>query len=155
MKEYYTYAYLREDGTPYYIGKGSKERAQRKSQRTVPAPTNPKNIIMLKQNLSEEDAFKHEIYMINVFGRKDNGTGILRNLTDGGEGGKGVVWSQERHNRHRDRMLGNKQCVGRTLSSETKEKMAAAKRGKTLSEETRKKMSNARKGRKFPREVIK
>jgi hypothetical protein len=35
-------------------------------------------------------------------------------------------------------MLGNKQCVGRTLSSETK-----------------KKMSDARKGKKFPREVIK
>src|SRR5210317_904817 len=124
MNKYYTYAYLREDGTPYYIGKGSKERVQRKSQRTVPAPTNPKNIIILKQNLSEENAFKHEIYMINVFGRKDNGTGVLRNLTDGGEGGKGVIWTQERHNRHRDRMLGNKQSVGRTLSSETKEKIA-------------------------------
>ena len=154
MNKYYTYAYLREDGTPYYIGKGSKERSQRKSQRTVPAPTNPKNIIMLKQNLSEEDAFKHEIYMINVFGRKDNGTGILRNLTDGGEGVSGVVWTQERHNRHRDRMLGNKQCVGRILSPETKEKIAASKRGRVVSEETKKKMSDARKGKKFPREVV-
>ena len=151
MNKYYTYAYLREDGTPYYIGKGSKERAHRKSQRTIPAPTNPDNIIILKKNLTEEEAFKHEIYMINVFGRKDNDTGILRNLTDGGEGGKCVVWSQERHNRHRKRMLGNKLCVGRTLGSETKEKIAATKRGKVLSEETKKKMSNARKGRKFPR----
>jgi hypothetical protein len=52
-------------------------------------------------------------------------------------------------------MLGNKQCVGRTLSSETKEKIAASKRGRVVSEETKKKMSDARKGKKFPREVIK
>ena len=30
-------------------------------------------IIFLKQNLTEEEAFKHEIYMIAVFGRKDLG----------------------------------------------------------------------------------
>ena len=86
MNEYYTYAYLREDGTPYYIGKGRGRRVyyckNRKSCRVQ-----PKNkILFLKKNLTEKEAFKHEIYMIDVLGRKDLKTGILRNLTEGGEG---------------------------------------------------------------------
>jgi hypothetical protein len=83
--EYYTYAYLREDGTPYYIGKGRNNRAYSGDCKSVKVP--PKDrILFLKIGLTEEDAFKHEIYMINILGRKDIKTGILRNLTDGGEG---------------------------------------------------------------------
>ena len=51
-------------------------------------------------------------------------------------------------------MLGNKLCVGRTLSSETREKIAVTKRGKVLSEETKKKMSDSHKDKKFSQEVI-
>jgi hypothetical protein len=87
--EYYTYAYLREDRTPYYIGKGKGNRAYRKGNRVFSPP--PKNrIILLKQNLIEEEAFRHEIYMIAVFGRKDLGTGILHNRTNGGDGVSGA-----------------------------------------------------------------
>jgi general stress protein YciG len=82
---YYTYAYLREDKTPYYIGKGTENRIYSTNRRVKP-PKDKSRIIFLKQNLTEEEAFKHEVYMIAVFGRKDNGTGILRNRTDGGEG---------------------------------------------------------------------
>ena len=93
MNNYYTYAYLREDGTPYYIGKGVGRRVHHKNH-CLPIP--PKDrILMLKQNLSEDDAFKHEIYMISVLGRKDKGTGMLRNLTDGGEGTSGNILSDE------------------------------------------------------------
>jgi hypothetical protein len=89
---FYTYAYLREDRTPYYIGKGQGKRINnphyRNNKTRVRVPLPPMNRrILLKQNLTEEEAFKHEKYMIDVFGRKDLGTGILLNMNDGGKGG--------------------------------------------------------------------
>ena len=91
--EYYTYAYLREDGTPYYIGKGKGNRAYDRNRRIKP-PKNKNEILILKKNLTEEEAFRHEIYMIDVFGRKDLGNGILRNLTDGGDGVSGYIHNE-------------------------------------------------------------
>ena len=93
--DYYTYAYLREDKTPYYIGKGKGDRIY-STQKRVKQPKDKSRIIFLKQNLTEEEAFKHEEYMIAVFGRKDNGTGILRNMTDGGEGSSNRGTPEER-----------------------------------------------------------
>ena len=92
--EYYTYAFLREDGTPYYIGKGKGNRLYDKKGRPCNLPPKER-IIKLKQNLTEEEAFKHEIYMISVFGRKDLRTGILHNKSDGGEGSKGYNHTDE------------------------------------------------------------
>jgi hypothetical protein len=93
--DYYTYAYLREDKTPYYIGKGRGNRAYDK-RRTIKPPKDKSRILLLKKNLTEAEAFKHEVYMIFVLGRKDLGTGILRNLTNGGEGASGAVQSEEK-----------------------------------------------------------
>ena len=92
---YYTYAYLREDRTPYYIGKGENDRIYKKGKGEVNPPKDKSRIIYLKNNLTEQEAFKHEIYMIAVFGRKDLGTGILRNKTNGGEGASGAIISDE------------------------------------------------------------
>ena len=91
--EFYTYAYLRENRTPYYIGKGKGPRAYRSHGWHEPPPED--RILFLKQGLSEEEAHRHEVYMISVLGRKDKGTGILRNLTDGGEGFYGGSHSGE------------------------------------------------------------
>ena len=105
--DYYTYAYLREDKTPYYIGKGRGKRIYSKN-RLINPPKDKSRIIFLKKNLTEEEAFKHEIYMIAIFGRKDLGTGILRNLTNGGEGYSGAVRSEEWKKAHSERMSGEK-----------------------------------------------
>ena len=145
---YYTYAYLREDRTPYYIGKGKDDRIYSTNKRIKP-PKDKSRIIFLKQNLTEQEAFKHEIYMIAVFGRKDLGTGILQNLTDGGEGGSGRVLSEETRRKLSDANRGkNHPNYGKTTSLETKAKMSASK--KNMSDETRKKMSEVKKGENHP-----
>ena len=169
-KRFYTYAYLRENRTPYYVGKGGGNRLYEKHQKGIYVPKDKNRIIFLKQNLTEEEAFKHEIYMIAVFGRKDLGTGILRNRSDGGEGVSGLIHSEEtkiklseshkgekNHNygktfseetrkklseTHKGKFSWN---YGKTHSEETKAKMSEVKKGKTHSEESRRKMSEAKK----------
>ena len=87
MRKYYTYAYLRDDGTPYYIGKGSGKRAyQNQNRRGCSAPTDKSKVLFLKRNLTEEEAYRHEVYMIYHYGRKCDG-GILHNVLHGGDGG--------------------------------------------------------------------
>jgi len=147
MNDFYTYAYLREDKTPYYIGKGKGDRAYTKDKRQFKPPKDKSRIIFLKKNLTETEAFKHEIYMIDVFGRKDLGTGILRNRTNGGEGTSGAIRSDEYKIKMSEAKKGNTNCLGRILSKETRRKMSEAQKGKTHSEEHVKNLSRANKGK--------
>ena len=118
MNNYYTYAYLHEDGTPYYIGKGKNNRAFRKHSVGTP----PKErILFLKRNLTEEQAFIHEMYMIYVLGRKDLGTGILENKNAGGNGSSGKIYSQEEKDKIRLHVLGRKWWNNGIENSQSKE----------------------------------
>jgi hypothetical protein len=143
--KYYTYAYLREDKTPYYIGKGEKNRIYNKTKGEVKPPKDKSRIIFLKQNLTEEESFKHEKYMIAVFGRKDLGTGILRNKTDGGDGVSGYKHTEK------TKILISNSHKGKKLTEEHRKKVGDSLRGKKrepLSCETKKKLSLSLKGRK-------
>jgi hypothetical protein len=101
MNIYYVYEYLREDMTPYYVGKGCNNRWQEKHN--VPVP--PKERVrFVAENLDEQSAFDLEIELIAKYGRKDLGTGILRNLTDGGDGTSGYVYTEERKQEYSKRM---------------------------------------------------
>jgi hypothetical protein len=93
MKNYYVYQYVREDGTPYYIGKGRNRRAWEPHKRANGSDMRPKDktrIQILKENLSEQDAWDLEDELILKYGRQDLGTGILANLSNGGRGGQTV-----------------------------------------------------------------
>lgn len=97
---FYVYAYIRPDYSPYYIGKGKGKRAYSKFKGEIRPPKDKSRIIILKEGLDEHDAFKYESILIEFFGRKDIGTGILRNKSEGGRGNAGWKMTDEQRDNH-------------------------------------------------------
>ena len=89
----FVYAYLRSKdstsgtaGSPYYIGLATRHDRPF-GPHTCPLPKRPELAVCLKSGLTKEEAAKAEVAFIEHYGRIDLGTGILRNLKDGGATG--------------------------------------------------------------------
>jgi hypothetical protein len=144
---FYVYAYLRENGSPYYIGKGKNYRAwDKSSHKTIRLPVDQSRIVLMETNLTEIGALALERFYIRWYGRKDNNTGILRNRTDGGEGTSGLYYEKTAEHKAKiskslkDKNIRPPSRKGCKQPLEAVRKTADFLRGKSLSEEHKKNM---------------
>jgi hypothetical protein len=111
LKQFVSYLYS-INGVPEYAGKGQASRplshvlSKSKNEWSNHLRSSIKNERQITINIwpqpSEEAAFAHEKEMIACYGRRDLNTGTLYNLTDGGEGSSGLVWTEPMLERRRE-----------------------------------------------------
>jgi hypothetical protein len=144
------YRHIRLDkNQPFYIGIGKTEkRAYEKIKRNqfwhnIVAKTDYE-IEILFDNLTWDEAGEKEKEFIKLYGKRDDNTGTLVNITDGGGGILGV-----RHNEESKRKISesSKNRIRKPVSIETKEKIrqtltgrVGANKGFKHSEETKLKL---------------
>lgn len=180
----YVYRHIRLDkNEPFYVGIGltpyryKSKQGRNKIWKRIVSKTSY-DVEILLDDLTWEDACKKEIEFIKLYGRIDKGTGILANLTDGGDGNLGLQHSEEALKRisesSKNRVghwrgkklpeqtrikigqskIGNTYTKGKNISEAHKESVrrhATGNKyclGKKLSEETKKKIGDANRGRK-------
>ena len=99
----YVYTHTRLDTNEiFYVGIGTQDnyiRASRTANRSVFWKNITKKtgwkIDIVFDNLTWEEACEKEKQLISFYGRKDIGTGILVNHTNGGDGSNGRIFSKE------------------------------------------------------------
>ena len=135
---FYVYAYIRDDGSPYYIGKGLGNRLYQKHSSNVALPKNRNKIVVLEENLTE----------LGAWGRKDLGTGILHNRAEGGEGSTGAVVANQTRLKMSQSRKGKHHSIEHSANiSKSSISKPGTNLGKSSQKKSRKKMSQSMKGR--------
>ncbi len=154
----YLYRHIRLDkNEPFYIGIGLNESNNYKRAywtyernfiwKKIVAKTNYEVEIVL-DNLTWEEACEKEKEFIKLYGRKNINSGILSNMTDGGDGAFGMKHSAK------TKLKISLAKKGKIFSEEHKKKIGLGNKDKIISTETKKKQSEARKGHKQKIESI-
>jgi len=113
---YYVYVHRKKsDNSIFYVGKGKGWRAYDfKTRSTFWKKTANKygvTVGFVAVNLQDWYALELECSLILKYGRKNNKTGFLVNLTDGGEGASGAIKTQEEKENISRRQLGSLNAV--------------------------------------------
>jgi hypothetical protein len=151
------YKHIRKDTNEvFYIGIGKTEkRAYNKIYRSSYwkriVEKHGYDIVLVETDISWETACEMETKLIKQYGRKDLGEGSLVNMTDGGNGSIGKIFTSS----YRSKMSESAKLRGanhtKPHSTDTKQKMSSSH--KNMSNETKQKMSNTRTGMRFSEET--
>jgi hypothetical protein len=166
INRYYLYRHIRLDkNEPFYIGIGSKSKRDhpnirseyRRAYETDRKESSIWNNIVSKTEYKVEIVYESndydfiknkEIEFISLYGRLNQNTGCLANMTNGGDGTVGYIISKEKIENHRILM------TGRSQGKEQIQKRIESRKGYVHSEETKRKISESHKGKKVSRDHI-
>lgn len=154
---YYTYVLINPiSNKPFYVGKGKGTRKRYMdhfSEAIKGKGSNKHKINTIRKiirdghdvivdvvfgSTSEKECLEKEVDLIAQYGRRDISTGILTNLTNGGEGVSGFVFTETQRKERSERQQGkNNHMYGKTRTSDERAKISATKRkmiaeGKTI-----------------------
>lgn len=145
MENYYVYFHRKaSDNTVFYVGIGNQPKYKRAFLTTKNKRSDFWHRIVAKyglvveiksKNLTKKKAIEIEKHFISYYGRMDNRTGCLCNMTNGGDGVCGYSPKTT-----------NKGKKFKPLSKEHKEAIRKSNSGRVHTTEERKKISDAKKG---------
>ena len=142
----YVYLHKKDNGSIFYVGKGNNYRAWKKSNRSKywnrVKNKYGLNVVIFKDNMTEEDAFSLERELISAIGLEN-----LTNHTSGGEGILGFKHSEETKKKmSQSQKGGTSWSKGLKLSKKHREGISKGNKGKKRSKEQLKVMSEISKG---------